>query len=106
MSDNNCHLSPHIREDPGRIVSVARRFHQKKKLFPKRNIHQISNVKLKIDGIDRFKSDYQHRFEKLEARRVQSLEFEPNDDSSNHRQRQLTKESFDQEAAGLPYKLF
>ena len=94
MADNYDIKPHHDLKEHGRVFSVAQQFHRKKKLFPKRNLHQITQVKLNIDGQNRLRSNYQHHYDTMDARRMQSLEVDSNG-------RQLLLDATDKEAAGV-----
>lgn len=71
---NHLHITPHIQAN-GRI-KFGDRYHKKRRRFPERDVHEISNINLKVDDENRFETDYQRRFDDIDRQRNKNVYFD------------------------------
>ena len=70
---NHLHITPHM--ENGRI-KFGDRYHQQRRRFPQRDVHQISNVDIRADNETRFETDYQRRFDDAEQQRRKNVYYD------------------------------
>ena len=58
-------------------IAFGGKFHRKRKRYPHRDVHEISNVQIKNDDIPRFKSHNMKTYADLELRRGRTIELSP-----------------------------